>query len=78
MEAVKRVCGRARWFLKDNGAGEQCNGGDVGQVCGESLLEVIGQLWTSECIEDVDSSRQLCQSCVDCIVSGVLVVDTGK
>ena len=44
MEAVKRVGVRIRWFLKDNGAGEQCSGGDVRQACGESSLEAIGQL----------------------------------
>ena len=47
MEAVKRVRVRIRWFLKDNGAGEQCNGGDVRQACGKSSLEAIGQLRTS-------------------------------
>ena len=44
MEAVKRVRVRIRWFLKDNGTGEQCNGGDVRQACSESSLEAIGQL----------------------------------
>lgn len=60
MEAVKRVRGRIRWFLKDNDVGEQCNGGDVRQACGESSLEAIGQLRRGECIEDVDRSRRLC------------------